>query len=300
MTFDNWKPRCHMLGKLMTAPKGKSWLDRYNEADNSYRTKFKEYKELANKETVSANKLLESCLSFKKKRDEAEQKKHIPNLSVGCITTLQEIHTSLTTGRRKFVKSKYFDKGLTVEEDCITMYSMITADYNQKNTIQKENDWVIGCVDFKHNGYVVDTKAAWDIWTFNKARYSKISPLYQWQLDGYMWLEDLQEAKLAYCLINTPEYLIKIEEKKLMYDLFGSESNFLYADDYMKDVYEQECILLRKNHIFDDLNIRDKIKIFEVKRDESRIDRIKYVVEGSRWFLNNINEIENTEQNEEE
>ncbi len=65
------------------------------------------------------------------------------------------------------------------------------------------------------------------------------------------------------------------------------------ALDYMREAYLEECKEIRKNHIFDDIDLNNRIKIFDVKRDEDRIARIKYVVEGCRWYLNHIDELEN-------
>lgn len=292
MNFDNWKPHCHYLGDLMTPAKGESNLYKFDVANDLYKQTFREFKALDDEQSPKGARLFDKMMELKKQRDELDKVKHIPLLSAGCITKLHIIHTQLTTGRRKHLKNKFLEKGLMTEEDCITNYSLYTGNFHRKNTEQRENDYIIGTMDFDWEDIAIDTKSSWDIWTFNDARYKKIKSLYHWQLDGYMWLWDKNSGKLVYCLLNTPEHLIRAEERKLMYELFGNEGEMLRADDFMQVAYEEECKEIRKNHIFDDLPLERKIKIFDVERDETRIQRIVDVVEGCRWYLNHIEEIE--------
>lgn len=292
MNFDNWKPHCHYLGDLCTPAKGESNLYKYDVANDLYKQTMKEFRSLDDQESSKGIKLFDTAMEYKQQKDKLALVKDVPNLSAGCITKLHIIHTQLTTGRRKHVKNKFVEKGLMVEEDCITQYSLYTSAFHKKNTEQKDNDYIIGTMDFGWEDIAIDTKASWDIWTFDDTRYKKIKPLYHWQLDGYMWLFDKKKGKLVYCLINTPEHFIRAEERKLMYELFGNEGEMLRASDFMRIAYEEECKEIRKNHIFDDLPLERKIKIFDVEFNQQRIDRIIEVVEGCRWYLNHIEELE--------
>lgn len=292
MKFDNWKPHCHYLGDLCTPPKGESNLQKFDTVNDNYKKAFREFRDMEDEHSAAGIKLFDKMMKLKSERDELDKIKQIPNLSVGCKTKLRQIYLSETTGRKKVIKNKYLEKGLMVEEDCITQYSLLTGCFHKKNTETKENDYIIGTSDFFWEDIVIDTKASWDIWTFYDSKGKKIKPLYHWQLDGYMWLYGKYFGRLVYCLINTPEHLIKAEERKVMYEMFGNEGNMLLADDLMKSVYQDECKQIRKNHIFDDIELKDKVKVFEIERDEDRIDRIITVVEGCRWYLNNLNEIE--------
>jgi hypothetical protein len=92
-----------------------------------------------------------------------------------------------------------------------------------------------------------------------------------------MWLWNLPKAELAYCLLNTPEKLIAAEEKKLLYDFIGSEEDYLEA-----------CKEVRRLHTYDDIPNKERIRLFKVDRDESRIERIKNRVIDCRKFLNNL------------
>lgn len=297
-TFDSWKPHCHYLGDLMTPAKGKSNLQEWEDAAARFKITFRELRDIDDERSKKYLDLHTRMMNEMKIRDDWAAKKHIPHLSAGCITKLYQIYIQEKFKRRKHLKNKFLEKGLMVEEDCITLYSVKTGEFHKKNTEQLENDWLIGTPDVRAEDFILDTKGSWDIWTYGSSKYKKILPLYHWQLDGYMFLDSKPNGKLAYCLINTPEHLIKAEEKKLMYELFGNEGEMLRAQDYMRIAYEEECVEIRKNHIFDDMEVKDRIKVFDVKQDQARIDRIKYVVEGCRWYLNHIEELENQIEDE--
>jgi len=303
MNFDNWKPRSHYMGLLMTDGRGKSNLEKFNEAKIKWRTKLDEFTAMTDKQKdlKMGAKALQASDDAKAEMDRLKDLIHIENIGDTCKSKLSEIHTELTQGRKRVIESDYLTKGLMVEEDSITLYSVFTGEFHKKNELQGENDWITGMMDFEWIDMVIDTKSSWDIHTFNNTKRKPILSLYQWQLDCYMWLYNKTHARLVYCLINTPEHLIRAQETKLMYKLFGSESNFSMAPQYMLDAFEDAKKELRKNHIFDDLSLNQKIKVFDVERDESRIERIKKRVEYCRWYLNNIdNESLNTDESETE
>lgn len=70
------------------------------------------------------------------------------------------------------------------------------------------------------NSLVIDIKTAYSKATF--PLILKMSKLYEWQLRAYMYLYDVSSAELAYCLVDTPEHLIKKNdplEWHLMHDV---------------------------------------------------------------------------------
>jgi hypothetical protein len=104
-----------------------------------------------------------------------------------------------------------------------------------------------------------------------------------------MWLWNKQKGKLVYVLLNTPEHLIAMEEKRLLYDFVGS-----------KEDYEEACKELRRNHIYDDIPLNERIRTFEVGRSEERIARIEKRVMECRGYLNNFNQYSSVVEDEEE
>ena len=197
MDFSKHKFRCSSLGHIMGDAKGKSYREQYDEAHALSTELIAQYSGM-NKDTKSAQKVLERMEKAIDKRKKLEDKKDIPHLSDTCKTHLCDVYTRVKYGRTEDIASKYLEKGLTSEEDAITLYSMVTREFHKKNTEERSNDWIQGTLDFIDEFKVVDTKVNWSIFQFNRTAAKPIKPLYHWQLDGYMWLWGRPKAKLAY------------------------------------------------------------------------------------------------------
>lgn len=294
VNFDSYEFHPHTLGDLMSEAKGESYLSQYNKAEESYSNKIKEYGDLANKNTLTADKLLEQCGKIGEKVDKLKPLIDIPHLSATCKRKLSQIYTEVTTGRIKDIKSKYFEKGLAVEEDIISLYCRVYGGFHKKNKVTKNNGFIKGTcdVDIESEDLVIDAKGSWDIFTFDVVTGLAINPKYHWQGDGYMWLWGRNSFRLVYGLINTPKHMIAREERILLYDFIGT-----------KEDYEEACKDLRHNMTYDDLSDERKIHIFDVKRSEERIEKIKTQVPVWREYLNNYGKnksIEDENQNQEE
>jgi len=241
-------------------------------------------------QTKTLDKLFDRGEWLSQEIDRLEPIQDVPHLSDSCKTHLCDIYTVVKYGRTSDIKSKYLEKGLLLEEDAITLYCELTGKYHRKNKDRKYNDWVEGeCdIDSEVLDLVTDTKVNWDIFTFNRVVGKPIKPLYHWQLDGYMWLWGRSKGELAYCLLDTPEHLIQREEKKLMYEMFGSEFVYQNSPEEQKLNYISACADLRHNMIYTDLSIEERVRIFNVTRSEARIEKIKRRVEECRIWLNNF------------
>lgn len=301
MNFDNWKSRSHYLGLLMTTPEGKSYADKLAETKALLRDKTIEFCSLENTSTKSAMKLDSDIFNLTKKVEYLKTVQYIPNLPQTAKSKLSEIYTQETTGRKKVVSSDYLDKGLFVEEDSITMFSVFSnGKFYQKNTVRKENDFLNGeCdIDSEDEDFVADTKSSWDIFTFDKNCINGMSDINEWQLDAYMWLFNRKNAKLVFTCIDTPEFLIQKQERKLMFEMFGSFTYYEQAKQSDLFLYKEACKQIRQNSIYSDLPIERKIKIFNKKRDDTRIDMIKTRIPECRKFLNNLINIKNEQEEE--
>lgn len=281
MNFNEYEFRCHALGHIMTNPKGKSNLQKYQEAEEAYDLAREKYRNLANKGTKTAENLLEKLNKLGNKIKFLESVKNVPYLSDSCKTHLCDLHTVIKYGRTRDVKNKYLEKGLLLEEDAITLVSLFTGQFFKKNEERRSNGFICGEADIEDECLIWDTKVSWDIFTFRRTIPKAIDPVYHWQLDGYMWLWDKPKARLAYTLINTPEHLIKLEEKRLLNDFVGTEED-----------YKDACADLRKNMIYDDIPLEEKVVIFEVERNATREEAIKKRVMECRQFLNSLENLE--------
>jgi len=182
--------------------------------------------------------------------------------------------------RKKDFYSKYVDKGLAVEDAGIELYSVWLNEgvQLQKNTEWFENDFILGTPDLIHDGKVTDIKSSWNLFTFPYFDTELPNKDYWWQLQGYMAITGLQKASLAYCLIDTPKPIIQQELKKLFFQSGGR------AEDWTPETYEE----LTVNYQFGDVPEKDRIRVFEVERDEAAINSIYERVKLCREYLESV------------
>lgn len=198
-------------------------------------------------------------------------------LSVGNKTALMEIFIEATTGKRKEITSKYFEKGLFCEQDGLEMLqnTLYQGKLIIKNKERKENDFLSGECDTIVFDTVMDIKNAFDRYTFAKA---SLTPDYEWQLRAYMWLWKMKKARLFYVLINMPEHMVCDEERKLSYK-FTTTSD----PEYVSLVEE-----LRAYHNYDDMELWQRFKVWDIKHEESKIEELKRGLIKCRAHLNNL------------
>ncbi len=274
---------CSSLGYIMSDPRGKSNMQMWTEAKETWERKKKEFLDFddAGKgDTYKAKQAKAAMDKAKKKIEKYEPVKDVPNLSDKCKTHLADLYTVYTTGRTEDIITKYMEKGTMIEEDIITNYSILKQRFFKKNIVRKYNGFIEGEMDFQDEDedMILDAKGNWTIFQFNRARAKPISPLYHWQLEGYMWLWEKSKARLVYGLVNTPEKLIELEKKKLMYNFIG-----------IAEEYEEACKELEYLHRYDDIPLSEKIAIFDVQRNEERVAAIEQRIRDCRYYLNNFN-----------
>lgn len=136
-------------------------------------------------------------------------------LSVGAKTELKNIAKEIILGFEEKITTKYMEKGLMCEQQCIDLYNDVFFKKLVKNTVRMENDWLTGEIDLIDPEEITDIKCAWSLKTFPAFSEDVEDSLYQWQLRGYMMLWEKERAKVAYCLVDTPDELIKWEQPEL-------------------------------------------------------------------------------------
>jgi len=141
-------------------------------------------------------------------------------LSVGAKTYLNSMAKEFFYGFTEVIDNKYFKKGIQCENIGIELLNDVLFTNYKKNTERKKNDWITGEPDIIIPGKkIIDIKLAWSLATFpatsdEVAATSKKSG-YDYQLAAYMWLFDIDEAEIAYCMVTTPEDLRKYEQPEL-------------------------------------------------------------------------------------
>ena len=170
MNFDNWKPRSHYFGLLMTPAKGGSNKQKLQDSKESLSKKLYEFNQLTDKAVKTREKLgLEITKLSEETIPYLESIKDIPNLSETAKSKLAEVWTSETEGVTKNIKSKFLSKGLDLEEDGLTDYSLFSGELYNKNTVRKSNEWIEGCCDSTDDKFVIDTKISWDIFSWRRS-----------------------------------------------------------------------------------------------------------------------------------
>jgi len=188
-------------------------------------------------------------------------------LSVGAKTYIRKQAIEFVYGFDEKISSKYMDKGIQVEDQSIELLNSVLFTSYQKNIERKYNDWITGECDIFTGDSIIDIKSSWSLTTFPALAEQGEDKDYEWQLRAYMWLWNVDKASIAYCLVSTPEDLIKYEDASLH----------------------------QVDHIAPELRVT---RVF-YERDKTLEDKIKVKVEASReYYQQIINQIAKEHQGE--
>lgn len=138
------------------------------------------------------------------------------SLSAGAKTYLNGLAKQEVYGYRKEVETKYMDKGLACEESAIQMINDLRFKNYRKNTERRESEFLTGECDIYVPGLkTIDTKVAWSLDTFPAVSEDAHDSLYEWQGRAYMKLWDVPEHEVCWLMLDTPEELIRWEQREL-------------------------------------------------------------------------------------
>jgi hypothetical protein len=161
---------------------------------------------------MPAADVLFRCSSIGKLMTEPKTLKEGP-LSVGAKTYIRELVAQEIFGVDFEVTSKEMEKGNRCEGDSIALLNGVRGLSLKKNTERRSNGFITGECDLFDSGNARghDLKTSWSIATFPICQADCIDKLYEWQMRGYMWLWGAGEWEVNYCLVNTPEDLLRHE-----------------------------------------------------------------------------------------
>ena len=224
---------------------------------------------------INTDEILFRCSSLGHLMTEPKSKSEL--LSETTKTHLTDVYIAIKYGRREEVITKYMQKGLMVEEDSMTLYSLFRKQFYVKNENRLKDDFIIGTPDIITKETVIDLKSSWNIFTFFRTKQKAVEKMYYWQLQGYMSLTGKENARLVYCLVNTPQVLIDDEIHRLQYKHL-SEADAIKARNQIE-----------MNSIFDDIDIQDKIYEIEIKRNNEDIERLhNRIIDCRNWIAENL------------
>jgi hypothetical protein len=201
-------------------------------------------------------------------------------LSKTAKTYIHELILREKYGINKEFSSRYTDKGNQVEDIAIAMANeVLDVGFIYKNSEYFQNDWITGTPDVITDEILLDVKCSWDATTFPFFETEIPTKDYFYQLQGYMWLTGKTESLLIYCLVDTPLEIVEDEIRRAHW-------KFHKLDEDLELRQEIEC-----KHIFANIPMNKRIKIFEVKRDEKVIEQIKEKIEVARLYYDSLYKI---------
>jgi len=136
-------------------------------------------------------------------------RKKSETLSATCKTYIKELVKEDLFGYKSTIDSKYLTKGIDIEDTSIDLYNEVRGTLYLKNTERLSNEFITGECDINAEDKIIDIKSSWSLETFPASPEDVNNKDYEWQLRAYMWLYDKPKAELAYCMVSTPDYLLK-------------------------------------------------------------------------------------------
>lgn len=200
-------------------------------------------------------------------------------ISATLKTHLNDWYLEKKYGVRTEIRSRYTDKGIQLEDEAIREYNKLFGTNHFKNDEFFEDDFIQGTPDIvsDDDDEVLDIKCSFSLDSFPILEKKMSNKNYYAQLQGYMRLTGKSKAKLVYVLLDTPEDIIVREAKSIMY-------KEKLPDDFLDILIEE----VREAHTYSHIPIKDRIKIFEVLRDEDMISNIDQKVIFSREYIDSI------------
>lgn len=166
-------------------------------------------------------------------------------LSKGAKTYLEKIAKEYVYGFSEVISGKYMEKGIIVEDQSIQLYNAVHFTDYKKNVERKTNQWITGECDIFTGEKIIDIKSSWSLATFPATSAAGIDKGYEWQGRAYMMLWDVDYFDIAYCMVSTPDELIKYEQEELHYVDHINESLRVTIVPYERDLTLEEKIVFK-------------------------------------------------------
>ncbi len=188
---------------------------------------------------------------------------------------VKEWYISQLTGKQKEIKSKYLERGNSLEEKAIERAGKHYGVEVIKNELFLENEYFTGTFDVRTIDIVIDTKVPFDCFTFPFFE-TELDPNYYAQMQIYMELTGLKKASVCYCLENGSDEQIERLSWQIAKSLGKDEPDI---EDWVTAENQ-----LNYDHLPDEL----RIKVFEVEYNIDFIENAKKRVLEAREYLQTI------------
>lgn len=188
---------------------------------------------------------------------------------------VKEWYISELTDKQKDIKSKYFERGNSMEIFAIERISKYYNKPFKKNELFLENEFFTGTFDCATADRVIDAKVPFDAFTFPYFE-TELNPDYYAQMQVYMELTGLRKASVCYCLENGSDEQIERLSWQIAKDLGKDEPDI--------EDWENAEKQLSYDHLPDNL----RIKVFEIEYNSEFIENAKKRVIEAREYLQTI------------
>lgn len=163
-------------------------------------------------------------------------------LSETTKTFVEEWCKEKIYGYRKEITSKEIEKG-TCWEDVSIDKAIEWADlpFALKNTKRFDDEFFTGEPDIITNDTVIDIKNSWDCFTFPLFADEIPTKDYMYQVQVYMHLTGLKNARVIYILLDTPEtkYTVEWTYNHVADNLRWKSFDFVYDEEIIKQLQDR-------------------------------------------------------------
>jgi hypothetical protein len=171
-------------------------------------------------------------------------------LSAGAKTFLINAFKETYWGYEDGIEGEALSKGIAQEEDAIELVSKFYKEDYTKNEERRSNGFIRGTCDIFHEEFglkkIRDVKCSWSKKSFPITKDQARNTKYEWQGRAYMWLWDADEFHLDYCLMPTPESLLKPWENKDLHNVDDLDiSQRITSVSFLRN-YEHEAQMINR------------------------------------------------------
>jgi hypothetical protein len=179
--------------------------------------------------------------------------------------------------RQRDILNKYTQKGNEVEDNSIDFIAdELGYGFLAKNEKFFENEFMQGTPDIILANEIIDVKNSWDCFTFPLFEKELPNSDFFYQAQVYMELVGRENYKVIYVLSDTPLHLI---EKEAYW--FCKNNGY---DELDLDILDKFIAKMTYSDIPNNL----KIKVFEIKKDQEVIEKLKSRVIECRNFIKTL------------
>ena len=258
MDLENVYFRSSSFGNLMIEARGSSLTETQAKTLSDFEDRIREgVKPLTEPQR-------KTYLDLKSRRDAP------PKLSDTAESEIEKVWLLYEKGSYGELDNKYVNKGLFNEQIGLGIVSDYVGKLILKNEERIYKNNLTGEADgfFMENGkkIVVDIKCSWDTNTFKNG---KLSNIYEYQLRCYMYLYDVEEAWLCYCLTDAPDHIVSKQKEREFWKYFNdgmTNDEVELLRKKLERVYKQiETNLVYSNNPA--YKKDEMVKIFKITRD---------------------------------